>query len=181
MNENELLRTPVFNVVERFFKGQQFCLLKNRDWVNVFAFSGPNLWLVEQKRFGGEYLTVEPAGGLVENEQSNKDAAKEELQEELGLVAAEMVHAGSFMPNPGLMNNNCHCYIAIDCEPIVNHSPEEGVKPVSLSSSELKSWLFDTPPVHGLVIASALLVARKASLLRRHHPDWSEAFRALVD
>ena len=119
IKETELLRTPVFTVVEKEFEGTDFkpVGLNCNDWVMVMIKdSVKNEWLfVKQTRWGEETQTVELPCGTVENhevetfgiENARKYAAIREVEEETGLNIADssIELLKVFNPNPAYFNN----------------------------------------------------------------------------
>ena len=118
------------------------------DWISVFAVTKNNEFiLVEQKRAGVQDFTLEAPGGVIDSGEDPKTAALRELEEETGYKCKEIVSLGSTYPNPALMNNKLHMFIALDCfiPEVRKHFPDENesinlhIKPMSQLSSFLES------------------------------------------
>ncbi len=75
------------------------------------------IWFVRQYRHAaGKYLLELPAGTLEPNE-SPETCARRELQEEIGMKAAQWTYLGSFYVAPGYTSEHMHAYLAQDLQP----------------------------------------------------------------
>jgi ADP-ribose pyrophosphatase len=119
--QRELLRCPVFTVVERESEGPggrkgRFVVLEARDWATVVPLlrvDGEDFFLmVRQYRHGSGELSVEFPGGVVERGEDPAAAAARELEEETGYRAESIRMAGSLSPNPAIMGNTFHVFLA---------------------------------------------------------------------
>jgi ADP-ribose pyrophosphatase len=120
--QNEVLaKTRIFSLARslRHEEGTQnigdFYVLDAADWINVIAITPDNqAVLVEQFRHGSEDFELEIVGGLVENNETPKDASIRELREETGYVPtdeSEITMIGKVLPNPAFLNNACYTYL----------------------------------------------------------------------
>jgi ADP-ribose pyrophosphatase len=91
----------------------QTVILECRDWVNIVALTPENrLIMVEQYRFGAGKVTLEVPAGVMEPDETPKQAAQRELQEETGYTTNDWTYLGWVDPNPAFMNNRCHHWVA---------------------------------------------------------------------
>ncbi len=95
-----------------------FHVLETADWVNVVPLTRAHqVIMVRQFRHGIRDLTLEvPAGVMDPGDGSPAAAARRELREETGYAARELIALGTVHPNPAIMNNRCHMFVARDVE-----------------------------------------------------------------
>jgi ADP-ribose pyrophosphatase len=71
-----------------------------------------NVYLVRQYRYAIAKSLLELPAGTLEPGEAPLAAAKRELREEVGLVAAEWRSLGSFFSSPGILNEELHVFLA---------------------------------------------------------------------
>jgi len=93
-----------------------FFVIETADWVNVVPLTADNrVVMVRQFRHGIRALTLEvPAGIIDPTDASPLVAAARELREETGYTASSLEPLGVVHPNPAIMNNRCHIFVAHD-------------------------------------------------------------------
>lgn len=135
----------------------EFFVLDTGDWVNVVPVTPDNrVVLIRQYRHGIEEVTLEIPGGMVDDDDgAAKETAERELLEETGYVAEEMIYIGSVTPNPAILSNRCHTFLARNVRP---------VGPPQLDGSEdIQIELADLDKIPGLIvggqISHALVIA----------------------
>jgi ADP-ribose pyrophosphatase len=94
-----------------------FDAIETNDWVNIVPLTRDGqVVMVRQFRFGNKEITLEfPAGGVA-NGEPPLNAAKRELEEEIGCSGTSVELLGVCHPNPAFLNNTCYQYIARDVE-----------------------------------------------------------------
>jgi 8-oxo-dGTP pyrophosphatase MutT (NUDIX family) len=101
------------SVSPRTGEPHDFFVLESRPWVNVIPVTSQGeVVMVRQYRHGIRETTLEIPGGLVEEQDTPRQAAARELQEETGYTAADFRFLGSVHPNPAIQDNQCHTYLA---------------------------------------------------------------------
>lgn len=86
------------------------------DWVNVIPLTPEgDVVMIRQFRHGAGVETLEIPGGMVDEGEDPITAAARELVEETGYRPGSLELIGSVNPNPALMGNRLHSYVARDC------------------------------------------------------------------
>ncbi len=166
-----LLTGPVFTVTEVVSEGPEgrvgtFSVLEARDWATVVPVIGGgkdlSFLMVRQYRHGMEEVCVEFPGGVVEAGEAPMAAAVRELEEETGYRAGRMVHAGTVSPNPAIMANRYHVYVAFDLTASGKLSLDEHeiVDAYEVPADEVFAKMGEPPYSHALM-ACALLLAQR--------------------
>jgi len=94
-------------------------VLRAPDWVNVIALDqDEQVLLVRQWRFGIAAPTLEIPGGMVDDGETDQEAAERELYEETGHRARSWRRLGEVLPNPAFLANRCTTWVAEELERI---------------------------------------------------------------
>jgi 8-oxo-dGTP pyrophosphatase MutT (NUDIX family) len=141
-------------------------VLRAPDWVNVIALDeADRVLLVRQWRFGIASPTLEIPGGMIDEGESDEQAAVRELYEETGYRAATWRRLGEVHPNPAFLANRCTTWVASDLER-VGDPPGDGEEEIVVEHA----WLTEIPGLvtsgaitHSLVIAAFYLLDHSAS------------------
>jgi 8-oxo-dGTP pyrophosphatase MutT (NUDIX family) len=120
INRKIVLKTNLFDVCENRFRKPnneltpiKTVLLDTPDWVNVIAVNeNKEILLIRQFRFGTNKIELEIPGGIMNPEESPKEAAVRELKEETGYKVDQIKKIGNVAANPAFMNNHCHSFMA---------------------------------------------------------------------
>lgn len=134
------------------------------DWVVAPARTARGEWvLVRQFRHGIEGLTLEPAGGIIDEGESPEEAAKRELLEETGYAGGTVRALGFVNPNAALSANRAHFFFVDGVEKVAEAEQriDERTEVVLLSSDALDDELERGGVVHALAVVG-LLRARGA-------------------
>jgi ADP-ribose pyrophosphatase len=125
------------------------------------------LILVKQYRYLNRRESIEFIGGGIKGEQGALESAREELQEEAGIIAGELIPIGSFNPMNGVTDEICNIYVAQSLKS-THTRPEvsEEFELVELSYTELCDLIQDGTVWDGMTLAAcALFEQRKDELL----------------
>lgn len=97
----------------------KFYRLACPDWVNVLPITvDGQAILIRQPRVGSMTSVLETPGGVVDpHEKDPTLTAARELEEETGYRSQRMLSLGSVNPNPAIMNNRVHMFLALGCMP----------------------------------------------------------------
>lgn len=159
----------IFRMVEEFYEApgmtldHGFFVLESRDWVNVVPVTPEgNVVLIRQFRAGTAEVTNEVPGGMVDAGEAPGAAALRELEEETGYRAERLVRLGAVRPNPAIIRNTCHMYLALDAVPTgrTNFDPSEDVVTFEATWAEVQAMIADGRIDHSLVL-NALDFARR--------------------
>lgn len=131
-------------------------ILDSQDWVNVVALTpGRETVLVKQFRFGSGSVTIEIPGGVIDPGEEHDQAAKRELKEETGFTSDKWTYLGATEPNPAILNNLCHHWLAEDV--ILAHETAlddgEDITVITASIAELKEAVNSGRLRHALALA----------------------------
>jgi ADP-ribose pyrophosphatase len=98
------------------------------DWVNVLPVTTDRkAILVRQPRAGSMKRVLETPGGMIDpHEKDPTMAALRELEEETGFTSQRILPLAVINPNPAIMTNRCHYFLALNCyvNPTRTHFPD---------------------------------------------------------
>ncbi len=138
-------------------EAHDFYILESTDWVNVIPLTAnKEVVLIRQYRHGIREATLEIPGGIVEPGDSPEEAARRELDEETGFREREMVPLSYVFPNPAILNNRCHTYLALDVREAGEQSQDEkeDIEVVIRPLSEVPALIRQGEIRHALVLAA---------------------------
>lgn len=134
------------------------------DWVNVIPITAQrDAILVRQFRFGIWSNTLEIPGGILDPGEDALGAAARELEEETGFRATSIIPLGISHPNPAILCNRLHSFLAEGCSKVHEGRPDrsEDIQVVLVPCSELPRLVREGALTHSLVLAALLLEAWK--------------------
>ncbi len=125
-----LLTLDLFRVEKLLVDERPFYRLAVPDWVNLVPVTAQGkVLLVRQFRVGIEGSVLETPGGVVDaGEKDTTLAAVRELEEETGYTSRNVLPLAALNPNPAIMTNIVHFFLALHCEPARprQHFPDAG-------------------------------------------------------
>ena len=134
------------------------------DWVLVVPVTPDRrVVMVRQYRHGNERIGLELPGGLVDPaDGAPAEAAERELLEETGFRAAQLVKIGECFPQPAILTNRCHFYLARNAEKVQAPALETGedIETELLSGQTVAGMLARGEIVNGMVQLALTLLAR---------------------
>jgi ADP-ribose pyrophosphatase len=120
-------------------KEHPFYVLSTHHWTNVIALTrDQKALMVTQYRHGSGEISLEIPGGAVDAKDSSPlEAARRELLEETGYQASQWYSLGQVRPNPAILDNKCHLFLAVGAEPASDLKLDEAEE-LEVSLHELK-------------------------------------------
>jgi len=136
-------------------KSFDFFVFNSVDWINVLPITNTGkVVFVEQYRPGTDSITLELPGGMADKDEDPIESAKRELKEETGYSLGKWTKLGVVHPNPAILTNQCHTFLALDVEEV--SSPQNAgseytqIKFVDLK--DLDKLVLEGKITHSLVI-----------------------------
>jgi ADP-ribose pyrophosphatase len=159
---------PVFSVEERVCRSpnddlKTFTVLNASDWAIVIPVleteQGRKFVMVRQWRHGSRELSLEFPGGVFEKGENAETAARRELKEETGYNAGKIRKLGEFSPNPAIMSNKVHFFLAEDLSsPAGQQLDEDEYVEVETHAAEEVIYGMGKPPYTHALMGTALVL-----------------------
>jgi len=168
---------PVFSVNERVCRSpdgdlKTFTILDASDWAIVIPVleteQGRKFVMVRQWRHGARELSLEFPGGVFEKGEYAETAGARELKEETGYSAGRIQKLGEFSPNPAIMANRVHFFLATDLSSPVSQQLDEDeyVKVETHAVEEVLNGMGKPPYIHALMGTAMALYLQQTSLMK---------------
>ncbi len=155
-----LAETRIYRVFSERFRSPRtgaegtYSVIDSPDWVNVVALDTEgNMILIRQFRFGTGEITLEVPGGMVDPGEEPARSAERELREETGYRCQSMRSLGFIEPNPAILNNRTHMFLAEGCERVAELALDEGedIEVVPMPVNDVFGLLHTGAITHALV------------------------------
>jgi 8-oxo-dGTP pyrophosphatase MutT (NUDIX family) len=172
----QVFKSKVFSVWESYCKSPKaqsdgepahvFSVIDASDWVIVVpVIEGPRgkqFIMVWQWRHGSKCLSLEFPGGVFEPGENPEEAAVRELYEETGYKPGKIVKLGEFSPNPAIMSNKVHFFLAEDLKGsgVQDLDEDEYVEAALVDINDVFQGIGKAPYVHALM-GTALSLYRR--------------------
>jgi 8-oxo-dGTP pyrophosphatase MutT (NUDIX family) len=164
----EVFVCPVFSIHERFCRSpdkelKTFTVLNAPDWAIVAPVletgQGKQFVMVRQWRHGAQELSLEFPGGVFDPGESGETAAARELEEETAYRAEKITKLGDFNPNPAIMSNHVHFFLAENLTPLTGQrlDEDEYIDVVLVPVAEALQGMGKPPYIHALTGTAAAL------------------------
>jgi 8-oxo-dGTP pyrophosphatase MutT (NUDIX family) len=169
----EVYHSRVFRVLERRAVSPQgssktFTVIEAPDWAIVVPVldtpGGKHFVMVRQWRHGSRELSLEFPGGVFEPGEDSAAAASRELQEETAYAPGRIRPLGKMSPNPAIMGNRVHFFLAEDLRHMGNQNLDDD-EFVAVELIPVKTVLQDMgkpPYVHALMAAALALYLKES-------------------
>ena len=140
-------------------------VLETVDWVNIVALTAEKrVLVVHQYRFGTRKISTEIPGGVLDAEESPRQAAIRELQEETGYTSSSWSYLGAVEPNPAFHTNLCHHWLAENVRKTHLPTLDEG--------EDITVETLDFSEIHAAVKSGQIRHALALSALSRVNELW---------
>jgi len=175
-NRREEYRSKVFSIWKTEStspegKKSSFSIMDCPDWVIIVPIledqNGKNFIMVHQWRHGTQELSIEFPGGVLEDGESPETGARREFEEETAYKAERFVKLGSLRPNPAIMTNTIHFYLAENLSPLAKQKLDEDefVDVKLIGERELIMGMGKPPFIHSLSTSALALYQIKQTLI----------------
>jgi 8-oxo-dGTP pyrophosphatase MutT (NUDIX family) len=161
----EVYRSRVLSIRDTVCKSPEgesriFTVIDAPDWAIVVpvieTIRGKEFIMVRQWRHGSRELSLEFPGGVFEPGEDALEAAARELREETAYAPGTIRKIGVFSPNPALMANHVHIFLAENLSPLDTQDLDEDeyVDVELIPVREVFRGLGRPPYVHALMASA---------------------------
>jgi len=151
-----------------------FTVIDAGDWAITIPLMqgehGRQFVMVRQWRHGARELSLEFPGGVFEPLENPEQAAARELWEETGYKPGKIQKIGEMSPNPAILSNRVHFFLAEDLVNTGKQNPDadEYLDIVLVDENEVINNMGKPPYVHALMGTALALYLQKVPVLFLH-------------
>jgi len=167
------LDARIFSVSERICRSPQggtssFSVIETRDWAIVIPLinteNGKAFLMVRQWRHGAKAISLEFPGGVVESGETFLEGAARELREETGCTAGKLTKLGEMSPNPAIMANRIHFFLAEELkqEGGLVLDKDEYVEVEKINADDVIKNMGKPPYIHALMAGALCFYLQRA-------------------
>jgi 8-oxo-dGTP pyrophosphatase MutT (NUDIX family) len=146
-----------------------FTIIDSPDWAIIVPVintpEGKKFVMVRQWRHGSRELSLEFPGGVFEAGEYAIEAAARELQEETAYKPGNIQKIGEFSPNPAIMSNRVHFFIAGDLHYTGKQELDEDeyIEVELVKTADVFQGLGRPPYIHALMGSALALYLQKTA------------------
>lgn len=149
ISSEEILTTKLFNVSRSTIQEgdliyQRDLILHSGSAVIVPVFANKTVALVRQYRHAAQKYLLELPAGAVEKNETPKDCAKREVQEEIGYHAENIELLTEFYVSPGFLNEKMFVFLATELTQVGQNLDEDELLSVER---------FSFPQIYKMILA----------------------------
>jgi len=163
----------IFSILESYCRSPEnelrtYTVIDAVDWVIVLPVlempHGKSFVMVRQWRHGSKSFSLEFPGGVFEPGEEPRDAAAREMLEETGYKPGTLRKIGEFNPNPAIMSNKVHFFLAEDLVDtgIRKLDSDEYVETELVDVEEVIRGMGHPPYIHALMGSAITLYLQAA-------------------
>ena len=148
-------------------KLQTYTVIDATDWAITVPVleteQGKKFVMVKQWRHGAGQLSLEFPGGVFNPMENAEQAAARELREETGYTPGKIQKIGEFCPNPAIMSNHVHFFLAENLTGLGKQELDEDeyVETVIMDIDEVIKKMGQPPFIHALMGTALSLYYRR--------------------
>jgi len=143
-----------------------FFVIDSPDWAGVIPVvdtpEGRKFVMIQQYRHGTDHVSIEFPGGIVDRGENPAYAVARELEEETGYRAEMVLPLGILSPNPAMMTNRFHAFIAEGCHLVrlQELDEHEEIKVLLVPEQDAINMIGGEDMGHALMTATLFFYAR---------------------